>query len=393
MQSSVDEKTSASLDATMETLLALYADNDREILSPAVLDRLRASPMIRLLDESSEKGPGTLKAVLNTCRQLGKIDAALSWVVGVSNSAWSVKSCFNLSASMTSVIEDNAMLAMVLGRPGVLKKAKQSGDYLLSGQWWYVSGWQYSSCFFCLATLETAQGSLIHMVPVPAHELERAGEWRATGLRATQSVSVTADDIVIPAEHLLPYQNLLSGSLEKNQPSTGKATYSGLFTGVLMNCLLGAVIGATEAGFAYVVQAMKKRPVAGSRYTHMSDSGALRTEIGRLRSQLDMVIHMAECNAHIVDVVAADPEQTLSIGQRVENRARATKIMRICVDIVQDLLWVYGSGGLESGSTLERIWRDVNVGARHGGFTKCIPEEALGLLCLGENPMALTRML
>ena len=66
--------------------------------------------------------------------------------------------------------------------------------------------------------------------------------------------------------------------------------------------------------------------------------------------------------------------------------------MRGCVNIVQDLLWLYGSSGLDRGNPLERIWRDVNVGARHGGFSKFVPEEAVGLAVIGRDPGDLTKM-
>jgi hypothetical protein len=66
--------------------------------------------------------------------------------------------------------------------------------------------------------------------------------------------------------------------------------------------------------------------------------------------------------------------------------------MRGCVDIVQALLWLRGSSALEKNSPLEKIWRDVNVGARHGGFAKLVPEELEGISALKGELSSLTQM-
>ena len=142
----------------------------------------------------------------------------------------------------------------------------------------------------------------------------------------------------------------------------------------------------------YVVTAVGKSPVAGSTYAIMGDSGAIRAEIGRISGALDLYKRAAEYNADIIDKAAYDPTITLSVHDRVSNRARATLIMRGCVNIIQDLLWIYGSSGLDKGCVLEKIWRDVNVGARHGGFSKLVPEEALGLSVIGRDPKDITLM-
>lgn len=379
----------------IERIIKVYSEADREKLSSGVLEVLNTSNIVKILDENQDTGPGSLRDVLQVCTTLGKTDASLAWIVGVSNSGWSVRNSFRSPEFCALTKERNNILAMVLGRPGSLKKDPTSDQYLLNGEWKYASGWSYSNCFFCLAAVEGAATRDIRLVAVPSELLEVNEPWQSTGLRGTQSASVRAINIAIPESNMEDYSRILSGeqrTLYKSNNGENKATYSGLFTGVLMNCLLGAILGATEAALDFVAAA-GAMPIAGSTYTSMSESGALRAELGRLSGKLDLYKRAAEYNADVVDKTAQDPSIPLTTQERVENRGRATLVMRGCVDIVQDLLWVYGSSGLEKGSTLERIWRDVNVGARHGGFSKLVPEEAMGLAILGRNPRDVTQML
>lgn len=384
------------IDADIKRIASLYSEADREEFTGGLLEVLQSSEVVKILDMNRVLNSGTLREVLRVCSELGKIDASLAWVVGVSNSAWSMRSNFHSLESSVQAMERNKILTMVLGRPGFLKKISGSRNYLLNGEWKYASGCRYSSFFFCLASVEGADNKDIRVVAVPAEKLDVIESWQATGLRGTQSVTVSARNIEISDSSMEDYLHILSGENPVWSAGTGRkkqALYSRLFTGVLMNCLLGSMLGATEAGLEYVAAIADRRPVAGSTYTSMSNSGAIRAEIGRLRSTLDLYKRAAEYNADVIDKAARDPNTILTTQERVDNRGRATLIMRGCVNIVQDLLWIYGSAGLDRATLLERIWRDVNVGARHGGFSKFIPEEAVGLAAVGRDPKDLTLMI
>ncbi|MCX4028183.1 hypothetical protein H0A36_20405 [Endozoicomonas sp. SM1973] len=379
----------------IEKIVSAYSEADREQLTKGLLDVVSTSDLVKILDEKSNAGPGSLRDVLQVCTTLGKTDASLAWVVGVSNSAWTMRGCFQSLDSSALAMRHNKILAMVLGRPGVLVKDKLSGRWLLNGEWRYASGWRYSSFFFCLAAVENSNGQDVRVVAIPAEQLDEAESWKSTGLRGTQSVTVRAQGIEVPDDHIEDYSCILSGKNRSQSHFNGngkQASYSGLFTGVLMNCLVGSMLGAVEAGFEYIITTADKHPVLGSHYEFMSDSGAIRAEIGRLHSALDLYKRAAEYNADIIDQAAREPDIALTTQDRVDIRGRATQIMRGCVDIVQDLLWVNGASGLDKENPLERIWRDVNVGARHGGFSKLVPEEAVGLSVLGRDPKTLTRM-
>lgn len=383
----------SDMDAEIEKISGIYSEADREELSSELLHVLKMSDIVKILDENSVAGSGTLRDVLRICLNLGKIDASLAWIVGVSNSAWSMRSNFHSLSALS--MERNKILAMVLGRPGLLKRDKVSRNFLLNGEWRYASGWRYASFFFCLAAVQGVEAPDIRVVAVPAEQLDITAKWQATGLRSTQSVTVCARDVEIPDCNMVDYSYILSGenrALSKFTSSERHASYSGLFTGVLMNCLLGSMLGAAESGLEYVIASADKGPITGCSYSSMSESGPIRAEIGRLRSRLDLYKRAAECNADVIDKAAFNPDITLTTQDRVDIRGRATLIMRGCVDIVQDLLWIYGSSGLDKGTPLERIWRDVNFGARHGGFSKLVPEEAVGLAVVGRNPLELTRM-
>lgn len=393
MQSRLTHTSRFDLRSEVERVTNAFSEADREHFSSTLIEALGSSELTRILDESRASGAGTLRDVLTVCTALAKTDASLAWIVGVSNSAWSVRSTFG-ALQLPAEAAGNWLHAMVLGRPGRLRWDEAARSWRLNGEWHYASGSRYSSLFFGLASVEGSDGRDVRIVAVPARALEVVRDWRATGLRGTQSVAVAAIDVPIGAGNVEDYARILAGrgGQAATHSSSAGPSYAGLFTGVLMNCLIGAVLGAAEAAFEYVLASAKKQPVVGSTYAKMCDSGAIRAELGRLRGALDLYQRAAEYNADLIDEAARDPELVLSARDRVDSRGRVTQVMRGAVSLVQDLLWIYGSSGLERGHPLERIWRDVNVGARHAGFSKLVPEEAAGLAALGSDPRELTKM-
>lgn len=123
----------------------------QDSLKQGAEDELKGSPLLRILDESDLRETGTLREVVAVCRELGKTDASLGWLVGVANSAWSMRANFPLPDEVSADMRENAMLSMVLGRPGKLKPATDGQGWCLNGSWKYASGYPCSSHFFCLA--------------------------------------------------------------------------------------------------------------------------------------------------------------------------------------------------------------------------------------------------
>lgn len=364
-------------------LLSAWSDKkQQDKLRSGALEALKASPLLRILDESVARQHGTLSDVITVCRELGKTDASLGWLVGVANSAWSMCANFSLPEDICADMRENAMMAMVLGRPGSLQPA---GDgWRVSGSWKYASGYPCSSYFFCLAA--EPQGE-VRVAVIPSHQLTVVADWQSAGLLGTQSVTVQANDIAISETSTIAYAPVLAGV---NRPTAETGSYGRYFTGVLMNCLPATLLGATESALTLALAGFDTA-IAGSTYTSMNASGAARYEIGRLCSSFDLLVRASEYNAAVIDN-AARQNISLTSEERVAIRGRATQIMRGCVDIVQDLLWLRGSSALEKNSPLEKIWRDVNVGARHGGFAKLVPEELAGISALKGDPASLTRM-
>ena len=342
-------------------------------------------PVFSMLSEQRENGPGTLADVYRTCTSLGKVDASLAWIVGVSNSAWSMLG--NFPESTVRAI-DYPVASMVLGRPGIVELNKKEDVAVINGEWRYCSGFEQAGGFLGLVR-EDKPGGEVYVALLPIEELELVDPWNAIGLKRTGSHTIRANNVSIDRDSMVPYAEILSGTLSEDRlPS-----YRSLFTGVLMNCLTGSIVGATLHLLDKAVEQLENNGISGSCYSFGKDSGAVRTVIGGLSSRLEEIYEFGSGGAAFVDEVASGNEDIWTIGNRALLRARASIVMKQCREVSDEFLWIMGSSVLTEDNPTASIWKDIHVGALHGGFSKYTPQEAVGLSIFNENPLNLTKML
>ena len=338
-----------------------------------------------MLSEWQENGPQPLSEVYRTCVSLGKVDASLAWIAGVSNSAWSMLG--NMPESTVRAI-DYPIASMVLGRPGTAAFNEKKDTATVTGEWRYCSGFEQAGGFIGLVKENKPDGE-VFVALMPAEELELAKPWNAIGLKGTGSHTVRANNVPIARESMVPYADILSGRLATSSPPS----YRSLFTGVLMNCLTGSIVGATLHLFDLAVEQAANIGISGSSYSLGKDSGAVRTVIGGLSSRLEGIYEFGAGGAAFVDEVAYGNEGLWTTSNRALLRARASSVMQQCREVADELLWIMGSSALTEDNPAASIWKDIHVGALHGGFSKHIPQEAVGLDMFNENPLNLTKML
>lgn len=338
-----------------------------------------------MLSEWKDEGPRTLHEVYEKCVSIGQFDASLAWIVGVSNSAWSMLG----NASEQTVQSINyPIVSMVLGRPGQAFIDDEQNTATIKGEWRYCSGYEQSGGFIGLVKDMSSNGE-VYVCLMPSSELEIVDTWDAIGLKDTGSHTVRASSLVVDKNLLIPYSSVLKSQAHGD----GAVSYKHLFTGVLMNCLTGSIVGATIHMFELAQKQLISNPIGGSSYTLGSDSGAMRSSIGKIASQLQQIYEFGAGGAKFVDTVAAGDQKEWTTENRALLRSRASSVMKQCRQVADELAWMMGSSVMTEHSPVAKIWKDIHVGALHGGFSKYIPEEAAGLSLLGEDPFTLTKML
>tara|TARA_B100001094_G_scaffold333467_1_gene413005 strand:+ start:11032 stop:12189 length:1158 start_codon:yes stop_codon:yes gene_type:complete len=363
-----------------------------EIIDHKTIEFLKKSKLSNILS-INKREEDLLSTTFKVCKELGKTDLSLGWIVGVSNSAWPVLNFFNHKLNYNANLEENNLLSMVLGKPAKLQRLENNNGWMLNGHWKYASNVENSSYFVGLAMEDDKE---VHMVVIPSEKLNKIEGWKCAGLKGSVSITVEVKDYHITSDSTLNYKRINGippeNTLHDLEENIIMNPYADYFSGVLMNCLTGSVLGATESAFELLLQ-LKDYPVVGTSYKNLISSGCMRSKIGSIYNQLQSLNDLAFINTRIIDEKVRQNKPPLSIEERIQQKYRAHSIMKGCAHIIQSILWLYGANGLHRENPFEKIWRDINTATLHGGFSKETIQDQTGSYLLGGNPYEISNII
>jgi 3-hydroxy-9,10-secoandrosta-1,3,5(10)-triene-9,17-dione monooxygenase len=324
-----------------------------------------------------------VRTVLDVVTELGRGCGSSAWVTGV----------YNSGNFMVGQFPDQTRSEVWAGRPGarvalVLAPPKASvtivdGGIVMTGTWGYASGSLHSDWIGLVVPVPTGDRPVPHLVLVPMSALTIKDTWLVTGMRGTGSNTVVADQVFVPAHRMLPYLRLVDGERFTDHPD--EILYRASVSGVLQVFLLGAMIGQAQAALSYVLEKAPSRAIASSTYTSQTESVAFQIDVADAATMIDTAQLHAIRVADTVDRSARLGEQ-LDIPARARLRMDAAHTVRTCREAIDLLMTAHGTSAFAESSPLQRIWRDVSMGSRHGGFGARIPQEVYGRAMLGLDP-------
>ncbi len=367
---------------------ALWADapeaDRRRRLTEHCITKISDAGLTRLMTARRFDGFETdARTVLDVVTELGR---------GCGSSAW-VTAVYNSGNFMVGQFPDEARSDIWAGNPGarvalVLAPPKASvektdGGIVMTGTWGYASGSLHGDWIGLVVPVPAEDTPVPHLVLVPMSDLTVKDTWLVTGMRGTGSNTVVADQVFVPQHRMLPYRPLVDGERFTDHPD--EILYRTSVSGVLQVFLLGAMIGEAQAALSYVLEKAAGRAIASSTYASQTESVAFQIDVADAATMIDTAQLHAIRVADTVDRSARLGEQ-LDIPARARLRMDAAHSVRTCREAVDLLMTAHGTSAFAEFNPLQRIWRDVSMGSRHGGFGARIPQEVYGRAMLGLDP-------
>jgi len=337
--------------------------------------------LIRLMTPKRLGGYETdVRNVLDVTTELGRGCGSSAWVTGVLNSGNFMAGLFP-DRARDDVWGDNpdARTALMLVASPTAASEPVDGGLLVSGEWGYASGSLHCDWVAMLVPV----GDERHMVLAPMSELSVKDTWFVTGMRGTGSNTVLADKVFVPRHRTMPYMPVVEG--ERFTPRPDEPLYRSSVSGVLQVFLLGAMIGEAQAALAHVLEKAPRRAIASSTYKAQTDSVPFQIDVADAATLIDTARFHATRIADTVDR-AARLDEPLDVPARARMRMDAANTARKCREAVDLLMTAHGTSAFAEFSPLQRIWRNISMGSRHGGFGARIPEEVYGKALLGQDP-------
>jgi alkylation response protein AidB-like acyl-CoA dehydrogenase len=158
---------------------------------------------------------------------------------------------------------------------------RRSGGLSVNGRWPFNTGCHGSEWTVLNAVLATDSGPVVPTCLIArSRELILLDDWYATGMTATGSNTVTAENVFVPADRTLPLPDML----EARYPARHNADnpyFNYPLAPVLAVNAGGTPVGIARGALEVFVERLPGRGIAYTNYTNKSEAPITHLQLGR----------------------------------------------------------------------------------------------------------------
>jgi alkylation response protein AidB-like acyl-CoA dehydrogenase len=226
------------------------------------------------------------------------------------------------------------------------------GGYRISGRWPLVSGCEAADWIFGQCQVEGAQGQGVIGAAAPAAAWRIEDDWRAVGLCATGSLTVTADEVFVPESQVFEL-HLNAAKLPGPRYRSSFAVLPLHFAAVA----IGVARGALQDVQALVDTGHRRMSSEADLGMSPTDLASLGWAATSLRAARALLFDQA------TEVWSRAQQGTLNLGDRTGDTA--AWIAHSCARVVDDCFNLAGTAAIDRSSPLQRRLRDIHTLVQH----------------------------
>ena len=380
----IDERSAAATEQllararTAVPTLAAHAEQTERDLRPTA-ESSRAATEVGAFALTTPRHYGGVEADIETTArvlaELGRGCGSTAWVAAVSGDAKRMFERFLSETARDEFFADpNVRLCGSAHPKG--RSTEVPGGVRVSGRWSYASGCDDAQWALLGAPVFEGDrqrdeptgplGWTLVLVPTSSLRIDRT--WDVAGLRGTGSHTLVADDVFVPASHVV-------------LPDLSDAQAMGRFVAVSLTTF-APLLGVAQAALDLVasVLAERRRPTPG--YANVTESPTAR----QMFAEASLLV--GDAHRRVFRVAAtidslSPGRRELTAVEEAELRVEVISAARQCRQAVELLLDLHGSSGFATSNPLQRMWRDLAVGTRHGALNSYMAAETYARSLVG----------
>jgi alkylation response protein AidB-like acyl-CoA dehydrogenase len=358
-------------------------EQDRR-LSADVVKAVSDAGLLRLRVPARYGGyESDLRTVLAVTAELARADVSTAWVIAVqATAAW--LAAFYPDAAQREVFDNpNAGICAVLQPAGTATPI--SGGLLVTGAWPCAPG-AWHSDWALLAALQPGPDGVPEPVSVliPLSDLTRIDDWQTSGLRASGSITLTADHVVVPGHRSITL-GPTSQERSATEPNAGKPVYWTPAIADAAVAMTGPLIGGVRAALDSFLDRLPGRGIAFTAYRKQSEAPVTQLQVAEASLLLDEARFHARRAAVDADA-KAESGREWSVRQRARLRADAGRAAELARKAVQLLGSASGGSLIRLELSLRRVISDVEAISLNGLLQPTTTAESYGRILVGLEP-------
>ena len=358
------QETEDAREVPADSVKALEETGFFRLLQPARFGGLEAEPVTFLT---------AVRLIASACGSTGWVAS----VLGVH--AWQL--ALFPPAAQEEVWGDDPAARMSSSYAPTGRAEAVAGGHRLTGRWSFSSGCDHAGWVLLGAIVTGAEGKPVDFRTflLPRADYEIDDVWDTVGLRGTGSNDIVVDGAFVPEHRSLSFTDVSRCACpghEVNEAPLYRLPYGSLFSYAITMPIIGMATGAYDAHVAY--QRDRVRAAYVGQRAAEDPHGQVR--VAQAAAELDSAWLAASHNMNeLMEYARAGEKIPLPLRLRVRrDQVRGTGQAISAVDL---LFENSGSRALNTGTPIQRFWRDAHAGRVHAIND---PERALSAFGRGE---------
>jgi alkylation response protein AidB-like acyl-CoA dehydrogenase len=303
-----------------------------------------------------------------------------SWVATIlSAMGWWV-GAFSDEAQDEVLGDGDPRISAVVAPIGKLQPAR--GGFMLNGRWPFNTGGHGSRWAILGAILDDMPMAVI----VRSSELTRLDDWYASGMAATGSNTVLAEDVFVPEYRAQPMIGMMDGQYTPDRHTAGDPYYNLPLAAVLAINAGGTPVGTARGAMDAFMERLPGRAITYTDYTDQSAAPVTHLNL----AEASLIIDSADAHMRLAARILDRPaDGTVSLFERVKGRAHVTYLTGLSRQAVDILFFASGASSIQQHVPIQRFQRDIQALANHAIMHAPTGNEIYGRVLCGLQPHTL----
>ena len=297
------------------------------------------------------------------------IYSAMSWLVGV----------FPDETQEEIYANGDPRIAGVFSPTGTA--AQKDGGFVVNGRWPFNTG--------CHGATWTVINVLVGEMPTcmiaKSADLTILDDWYATGMSATGSNTVVAENVFVPARRTMPLPDMLEGKYPARHNADNPYFKYPLAPVLTVNAG-GTPLGIARGAWDMFIDRLPGRGITYTTYTNKAEAPVTHLQM----AEASMKIDSSAAHVHLATSLLDEARNgSMTMQERVKARAHiaySTGLAREATDI---LFYASGASSIQEHMAIQRYQRDIQALSNHAIMHPQTGLELYGRILCGLPPNTL----
>lgn len=240
------------------------------------------------------------------------------------------------------------------------KAVPVDGGYLVNGKSPFATGCQDADWHLLTALADTGEGPPEMLwLAIPMTELKVLDDWNVSGLAASGSNTVVAQDVHVPARRVLPVGPLLAGAFPSRRNSADSFYRMPV---LLLFCAwaAGNALGLARAALTEFGERIHQRGITYTSYERQHEAPVTHLQFAEAAMKVSSAEMLSADLVKLIESKATEGE-AYTTQERTRIRAQCGYLARLCKEAADLIGSASGASSLHREVPIQRIVRDLNA--------------------------------